>query len=156
MKRRLGIAQALLNDPKVLIVDEPTAGLDPEERVRFRNLLSELAEDKIVILSTHIVGDIEAVCEDIAIINEGRVIYNGTVDALLQAAEGRVFTMTASKRELPELKRGSFPSPVCTPRAIWFISGLSRMICCPGQRYVSPILRTHICFICIAAVSGIF
>ncbi len=104
MKRRLGIAQALLNDPKVLIVDEPTAGLDPEERVRFRNLLSELAEDKIVILSTHIVGDIEAVCEDIAIINEGRVIYNGTVDALLQAAEGRVFTMTAVREELPRLK----------------------------------------------------
>ena len=77
-------------------------GLDPEERVRFRNLLSEIAEDKIVILSTHIVGDIEATCEDIAIINEGRVIYNGTVDQLLQEAEGRVFTMTASKRELPD------------------------------------------------------
>ena len=74
MKRRLGIAQALLNNPRVLIVDEPTAGLDPEERVRFRNLLSEIAEDKIVILSTNIVGDIEATCEDIAIINEGRVI----------------------------------------------------------------------------------
>ncbi len=87
-----------------LFRSEPTAGLDPEERVRFRNLLSELAEDKIVILSTHIVGDIEAVCEDIAIINEGRVIYNGTVDALLQAAEGRVFTMTAVREELPRLK----------------------------------------------------
>ncbi len=105
MKRRLGIAQALLNNPKVLIVDEPTAGLDPEERVRFRNLLSEIAESKIVILSTHIVGDIEATCEDIAVINEGRVIYNGTVDALLQSAKGRVFTMTASKQDLPQLKR---------------------------------------------------
>ncbi len=105
MKRRLGIAQALLNHPKVLIVDEPTAGLDPEERVRFRNLLSEIAEDKTVILSTHIVGDIEATCEDIAIINEGSVIYDGTVGELLNDAKGKVFTLEASKRELALLKR---------------------------------------------------
>jgi len=105
MKRRLGIAQALLNDPKVLIVDEPTAGLDPEERVTFRNLLSELAEDRIVILSTHIVGDIEATCEDIAILNDGKVIYDGTVDWLLKSAYGRVFTFTGDRKELPGLKR---------------------------------------------------
>ena len=105
MKRRTGIAQAMLNNPKILILDEPTAGLDPEERVRFRNLLSEIAENRIVILSTHIVGDIEAACEDIAIINEGSVIYTGTVSDLIKQAKGRVFTISASKRELPKLKR---------------------------------------------------
>ncbi len=105
MKRRLGIAQALLNNPRVLIVDEPTAGLDPEERVRFRNLLSELAEERIVILSTHIVGDIEATCEDIAILDEGRLLYNGTVEGLLATAQGKVFTVEADRRELSQFKK---------------------------------------------------
>ena len=105
MKRRLGIAQALLNDPKVLIVDEPTAGLDPEERIRFRNLLSDVAEDRIVILSTHIVGDIEATCENLAILNNGSILYCGTVSELLKTAEGKVFTKVTEKQELPKLKR---------------------------------------------------
>lgn len=104
MKRRLGIAQALLGDPKVLIVDEPTAGLDLEERVRFRNLLSEVAENKTVLLSTHIVGDIEAACEDIAILEKGRVIFDGTVERLLEIARGKVFCLTVAKAELPRWK----------------------------------------------------
>jgi len=104
MRRRLGIAQAILNDPKVIIVDEPTAGLDPEERVRFRNLLSEIAEDKIVILSTHIVGDIEATCEKIAVLNKGEIIYNGTVETLLDEADGHIYEAKVSKIEVNEIK----------------------------------------------------
>lgn len=105
MKRRLGIAQALLNNPKVLIVDEPTAGLDPEERIRFRNLLCDVAEERIVILSTHIVGDIESTCENLAILNEGSILYCGTVSDLLETAKGKVFSKTVDKRDVPKLKK---------------------------------------------------
>ena len=91
MKQRIGIAQALLNDPQLLIVDEPTAGLDPEERVRFRNLLSELSGERIVILSTHIVSDVEATATDIALISQGTLVAHASPEVLLQRVEGKVW-----------------------------------------------------------------
>ncbi len=93
MKRRIGIAQALLNDPQLLIVDEPTAGLDPEERIRFRNLLVTLAGDRSVLLSTHIVEDIAQTCPRLAVLSAGRVMFQGETRELLQAARGQVWTL---------------------------------------------------------------
>jgi ABC-type multidrug transport system ATPase subunit len=104
MRQRIGIAQALLNDPEVLIVDEPTAGLDPEERVRFRNLLSELSGERIVILSTHIVSDVEAVATRIAILVHGQLIANDVPEALLALVSGKVWEVVVSSAELPALR----------------------------------------------------
>jgi ABC-2 type transport system ATP-binding protein len=100
MKQRVGIAQALLNDPQLLIVDEPTAGLDPEERVRFRNLLSELSGERIVILSTHIVSDIEATATDIALISQGALIVHASPEYLLREVEGKVWEWVLPSTEL--------------------------------------------------------
>lgn len=94
MKRRIGVAQSLLGNPKLLIVDEPTVGLDPEERVRFRNLLSSMAARCTVILSTHIVEDISHSCNDLAVINKGKVIFRGAPSELVMRAKGKVWSIT--------------------------------------------------------------
>jgi len=104
MRQRLGIAQALLNDPKLLIVDEPTAGLDPEERVRFRNLLGQLSGNRIVILSTHIVDDISSSCNDMALLDEGRICYRGRPSEFIQSAEGFVWSTTVEPAQVPAIE----------------------------------------------------
>lgn len=101
MKRRVGIAQALVNDPRILIVDEPTAGLDPEERIRFRNLLVDLALDRVVILSTHIVEDIGQTCRDMAVLSRGKILFRGSPVDLIHAAEGRVWTVLSREARKP-------------------------------------------------------
>jgi ABC-type multidrug transport system ATPase subunit len=101
MRQRVGIAQALLNDPKLLIVDEPTAGLDPEERVRFRRLLAELSGDRVVILSSHIVSDIEAAATSIAVLNKGRLLAHAVPEEMLRSVEGKVWEKTVPSAELP-------------------------------------------------------
>src|SRR6195952_4969074 len=101
MKQRFGIAQALIGDPKLIIVDEPTAGLDPAERNRFYNLLSQLGENTIVILSTHIVEDVSTLCSSFAIICQGEVLYAGEPDAAVSEMDGRIFSKAVDKDQLP-------------------------------------------------------
>jgi ABC-type multidrug transport system ATPase subunit len=105
MRQRVGITQALLNDPQLLIVDEPTAGLDPEERVRFRNLLSELSGERIVILSTHIVSDVEAVATSIAILAHGQLLTYASPEGILASVSGRVWEVVVPSAELPALRQ---------------------------------------------------
>src|SRR3954469_16353001 len=104
MKQRLGIAQALINDPELVIVDEPTAGLDPEERVRFRNVLSEIGFGKLVILSTHIVSDIESIATEIAVMKDGALLTIGGSEELLRAAEGHVWQAVVPSEQFEQLR----------------------------------------------------
>jgi ABC-2 type transport system ATP-binding protein len=109
MKRRLGIAQALINNPKIIIVDEPTTGLDPEERIRFRNLLTNIStQDVIIILSTHIVGDISSTCDNMALLNRGELAFSGSPEQLVKEAKGNVWLINATETEYLEINE-KFP-----------------------------------------------
>jgi len=102
MKRRVGIAQAMLNEPKVLVMDEPTAGLDPGERVRLRNFISEFSHDRIVLISTHIVSDIEYISTKNVILKDGKIVGVGTTNELVKTIDGKVWTCTVPAHKVPE------------------------------------------------------
>ena len=105
MRRRVGIAQALLNDPEILILDEPTAGLDPGERIKFRQLLSEFSQDRIVLISTHIVSDVEYIATRQVIMKEGKIIRDGSTDTLVKEMDGKVWECTVDNKDIKELEK---------------------------------------------------
>ena len=141
MKQRVGIAQALLNDPQLLIVDEPTAGLDPEERVRFRNLLSDLSGERIVILSTHIVSDVEASATLIALICQGRLIHCETPEALLRGVEDKVWEWTVSSTELTALREHHLISGTIRHSDGVQVRAVADALPAPGARTAPPRLE---------------
>jgi ABC-2 type transport system ATP-binding protein len=141
MLQRVGIAQTLLTDPKVLIVDEPTAGLDPEERVRIRNLLSDLATDTVVVLSTHIVSDLESVASDIVVMAEGRLLGRGAASELLTAAEGQVWEMLVDPDDVALIQQRYLVSRLVRLERGVHIRLLSPVAPTPEATLVSPDLE---------------
>jgi ABC-type multidrug transport system ATPase subunit len=141
MRQRVGIAQALLGDPQLLIVDEPTVGLDPEERVRFRNLLSEIAHGRLVILSTHIVSDVEAVASQIAVLRHGRLVALATPEELLRRAAGRVFTAVVPSERLAEVQARLAISSILRKADGMHVRFVGEGAAVPGARPVEPTLE---------------
>jgi ABC-2 type transport system ATP-binding protein len=141
MRQRVGIAQALLNDPQLLIVDEPTVGLDPEERVRFRNLLSDLSGERIVILSTHIVSDVESTATDIAIIHKGHLKAHALPEQLLKQMEDSVWEWMVASQDLPALKQQFLVSGTIRRMDGVEVRAVSQTKPCPDANPVTPNLE---------------
>src|SRR5512143_1135857 len=141
MKQRVGIAQALLNDPQLLIVDEPTVGLDPEERVRFRNLLSDLAGERIILLSTHIVSDVEATATEIVVIDKGRKVQYAAPEKLLGVLEGKVWQWVIPSTDLPALKQSHLVSGTIRRENGMQVRVVSEATPAPEAQRVSPSLE---------------
>jgi ABC-type multidrug transport system ATPase subunit len=141
MRQRVGIAQALLNDPQLLIVDEPTVGLDPEERVRFRNLLSDLSGERIVILSTHIVSDVESTATDIAILHKGHLEVRARPEQLLKQMQGSVWEWTATSQDLVTLKKQFLVSGTIRHTDGVEVRVVSEVQPCPEAQPVTPNLE---------------
>lgn len=139
MKRRLGIAQALINDPQLLVVDEPTAGLDPIERVKFRNLLASLSPSRTVILSTHILEDVANTCSDLAILHKGRIRYRGSPQDLALEARNRIWELDATEELKAELeKSGAAVTSAVFDDGIWKLRVISKVSPADGAVQAVP------------------
>lgn len=142
MKRRLGIAQALIGDPRIIVVDEPTTGLDPEERIRFRNILSELSQKEvIIILSTHIVGDISSVCRDLALLSNGFLKYKGSPEALVDKAKGHVWQVQTAGMEYEMLKEKYAVTSTIPSSEGWEIQLVGNALDLPSAVEIDPNLE---------------
>src|SRR5690625_13482 len=141
MKQRVGIAQALLNDPKLLIVDEPTVGLDPEERIRFRNLLANMATGRIIILSTHIVSDVESLASQIAIMSEGKLLQHSPPENLLIEMEKKIWECTVPSRQLPEIQQSHVVSRVFQRSDGMHVRIISNSRPFPDAKMIAPTLE---------------
>lgn len=141
MKRRAGIAQAMLNNPKILILDEPTAGLDPTERVRFRNLISKLSEDRIVILSTHIVSDVEYIANEIWLMKDGQIIQQGNLDQTLASMKEKVYACEVSQSDATKMMKKFKVSNMKSERGMVELRIIASELPIAGASVVEPTLE---------------
>ncbi len=141
MRQRVGLAQALLNSPKLLIVDEPTAGLDPEERIRVRSLLAELSGERVILLSTHLIEDVQAVADRVAILHKGRLRYVGDIAGMLNAVRGKVWELDVSPDELTELRGAYIETGLMREGDRLRLRIAAESVDRPGARQVEPNLE---------------